>query len=64
MGRAIPPGTYRAMLYDVQGRLMRQQGFDPRFLTDLDVGAIPAGTYTLVVYRDGVPIQALQALKR
>lgn len=64
LGAHIPPGEYRAVLCDMQGRAVRQRMFNPNLLTDFDVGDVPPGAYSLVVFRDGLPVQTLKAVKR
>lgn len=63
LGPAIPPGEYRLALYDAAGRLVLEQAYDPHFVTEIDAGAAPPGVCTLVVLRDGLPVQALRVVK-
>ena len=63
LGRHIPPGEYRAVLYDAQGQIIRQQSFSPNLLTYFDTEDAPPGAYILAVYKDGVLMQTLKAVK-
>ncbi len=46
-------GNWQAMLYDVLGNCIRQMGARDSEILVLDRGNLPAGTYCLVMYRDG-----------
>lgn len=63
LGRHIPQGEYRAVLYDMNGQIIRQQSFNPNLLTYFDTGDAPPGAYILAVYKDGVLMQTLKAVK-
>jgi hypothetical protein len=63
LGQHIPAGDYRAILYDSKGQMIFDQGFDPHHLQDFDTSRLPAGFYTLLVSRDGKPVQTLKAMK-
>lgn len=64
LGAHIPSGDYRAVLHNMQGQIIRQQSFNPNLLTYFDTGDAPPGAYILAVYRDGVLMQTLKAVKQ
>ena len=63
LGKHIPSGDYRMVLYDAAGRVVIQQDFNPHLLTRVETLQLPSGLYSLVIFRDGLEFQALKMVK-
>jgi hypothetical protein len=63
LGKHIPSGDYRMVLYDAAGRAVIQQTFSPNLLTRVETPQLPSGLYSLVIFRNGMEFQALKMVK-
>jgi hypothetical protein len=63
LGKHIPSGDYRMVLYDAAGKAVIQQDFNPHLLTRVETLQLPSGVYSLVIYRDGMESQVLKMVK-
>jgi hypothetical protein len=63
LGRDIPPGAYRAQVWDARGRLLQEQAIRPELLSFFDLRGQPPGLYVVQVLRDGRPVQTLKGVK-
>jgi len=64
LGKHIPSGDYRMVLYDAAGKAVLQQTFSPNLLTRVETPQLPSGLYSLVIFRDGMEFQALKMVKQ
>ncbi|HAD14829.1 MAG TPA: hypothetical protein DCF33_20570 [Saprospirales bacterium] len=64
LGKHIPSGNYKIVIYDALGRELLQQEFDPNLLTTIRSADWPTGAYSLVILRNGMEGQVIRLAKQ